>query len=208
MELVRCGIAGAAPRQGLFRGLSGADWETIYTLARRQTVCGICYDAYCKLPDSLLPGGTLLPRWVARVNAIETSNRAMGIAVAQLVESLGAMGLHPLLQKGLSVARFYSNPELRECGDIDLWLPADEMDRAIDFARQHDSRLKSHPDASISFIFRMNRHGRIAEHCLRPRRRKFQKFRLARLSVLIHKRVFDMPEMTCLLLIFHFRVRN
>ena len=61
---------------------------------------------------------------------------------------------------------------------------------------------------SISFIFRMNRHGRIAEHCLRPRRRKFQKFRLARLSVLIHKRVFDMPEMTCLLLIFHFRVRN
>ena len=81
MELVRCGIAGAAPRQGLFRGLSGADWETIYTLARRQTVCGICYDAYCKLPDSLLPGGTLLPRWVARVNAIETSNRAMGIAV-------------------------------------------------------------------------------------------------------------------------------
>lgn len=154
MELVRCGIAGAAPRQGLFRGLSGADWETIYTLARRQTVCGICYDAYCKLPDSLLPGGTLLPRWVARVNAIETSNRAMGIAVAQLVESLGAKGLHPLLQKGLSVARFYSNPELRECGDIDLWLPADEMDKAIDFARQHDSRLKSHPDASISFIFR------------------------------------------------------
>lgn len=153
MELVRCGIGGGTPDEELFRGLTAADWETIYTLARRQTVCGICYDAYCKLPDSLLPTGSLLPRWVARVNAIETSNRAMASAVASLVEALVALGLHPVLQKGLSVTRFYPNPELRECGDIDLWLPADEMERAIAFARSHDARLKSHPDASVSFIY-------------------------------------------------------
>lgn len=153
MELVRCGTLGVKPDEGLFGGLSGADWEEIYSLARRQTVCGICYDAYCDLPDSLLPAGSLLPRWVARVNAVETSSRLMSDAVGRLIGSLAELGLHPLVQKGLSVARFYISPELRECGDIDLWLPADEMDRAIAFARTIDSNIQSHPDGSLSFRY-------------------------------------------------------
>lgn len=154
MELVCCGVSGAVPDEKIFSGLSGEDWEQIYTLARRQTVCGICYDAYCKLPDRLLPAGSLLPRWVARVNAIETSSRRMSEAVAALVKTLGALGLHPVVQKGLSVARFYINPELRESGDIDLWFPGDELEKAIAFARKTDRKLKSHPDGSLSFIYR------------------------------------------------------
>ena len=154
MELVRCGISEETPDCTLFTGLSVADWEQIYSLARRQTVCGICYDAYCKLPDRLLPAGSLLPRWVARVNAIELSYRDMTSAVALLVKSFATIGLHPVLQKGLSVTRFYASPELRECGDIDLWFPADEMDRAILFAHGIDSNIRQHPDGSLSFIYR------------------------------------------------------
>lgn len=154
MELVCSGIVGENPDEKLFRGLSGRDWEAIYSMARRQTVCGICYDAYCRLPDSLLPGGTLLPRWVARVNAIETSNRRMAETVTELIGLFAGLGLHPVIQKGLSVARFYPNPELRECGDIDLWFPSAEMERAIAFARKADGALKSHPDGSLSFIYR------------------------------------------------------
>lgn len=159
MELVCCGVIGRIPDEQIFSGLSGDDWEQIYTLARRQTVCGICYDAYCKLPDRLLPDGSLLPRWVARVNAIETSNRRMSEAVDGLMKSLRALGLHPVVQKGLSVARFYINPELRESGDIDLWFPRSEIEKAIAFARKADSNPKSHPDGSLSFVY----HGFIVE---------------------------------------------
>lgn len=154
MELVRCGISGATPDESLFRPLSAEDWNSIYAMARRQTVCGICYDAYCRLPDSLLPPGSLLPRWVARVDAIETSGRAMSEAVAALVAMLRCKGLHPVVQKGLSVARFYPTPDLRECGDIDLWLPRNEMKQAIRLARTIDPDIHSHPDGSRSFIFR------------------------------------------------------
>ncbi len=154
MELVRCGLSGANPDEILFSDLSSRDWEEIYTLAKRQTVCGICYDAYRKLPDCLLPPGTLLPRWVARVNAIETTNRAMTEAVTLLVRMMRAMGLNPIIQKGISVARFYKNPELRECGDIDLWLPASEFGSGIEFARKTGSNIKSNPDGSISFLYR------------------------------------------------------
>lgn len=153
MELVCSGLRGTTPDEKVFAALSGDDWEQIYTMARRQTVCGICYNAYCKLPGSLLPPGTLLPRWVARVNAIETANRAMSSALAVLVDNLRCLGLHPVVQKGLSVAKFYNNPELRECGDIDLWLPESEMASAIAFARKTDTRIQSHPDGSISFLF-------------------------------------------------------
>ena len=154
MELVCCGLSGANPNEKVFSNLSGDDWEQIYTMARRQTVCGVCYNAYCKLPDTLLPPGSLLPRWVARVNAIETANRAMYEAVASLVAKLRQLGIHPVVQKGLSVAKFYNNPELRECGDIDLWLPESEIESGIAFARSIDTNIQSHPDGSISFIYR------------------------------------------------------
>lgn len=152
MELVRCGVADTAPAQELFVGLTAADWEAIYTLARRQTVCGICYAAYCRLPGSLLPGAPLLPRWVARVNAIETANSRMGAAVGSLVASFRSARLHPVVQKGLSVARYYPAPELRECGDIDLWFGPREMGAALDIVRRSGAPVKTHPDGSRSFV--------------------------------------------------------
>lgn len=154
LELVSCGISGAAPREELFAALSPGEWERIYTLARRQTVCGICYKAYCQLPDRLLPPDAVLPRWVARVNAIETFNHLMADAVSRLTGMLRAEGLRPIVQKGLSVARFYTSPELRECGDIDLWLRKEEFQRAVDTVKIVASDLRTHTDGSISFTFR------------------------------------------------------
>lgn len=153
MELVRCGATGATPDHHLFISLSANDWEYIFTTARRQTVCGICYCAFCLLPDSLLPPDTVLLRWVARVSAIEDSNRRMAEAVPQIVRMMRGIDLHPVVQKGLSVARFYPHPELRECGDIDLWVPACDFSACLSLVRQIDGTMKSHPDGSISFVY-------------------------------------------------------
>lgn len=154
LELVRCGAMGSAPDPALFRGLTAGDWETIYTLARRQTVCGLCYSAYCVLPDSLLPAGPVLPRWVARVEAIEDAGRRMACAVRELVDAFRRAGLHPVVQKGLSVARFYPAPGLRECGDIDLWFPESEMSAAVALVAAKGRTVTTHPDGSRSFSFR------------------------------------------------------
>lgn len=153
MALVRSGIRNTVPAESLFESLGADEWEEIYSMARRQTVCGICYAAFCRLPDRLLPPHALLTRWVARVDAIETANRAMAVAAASLIAVLRRAGLHPVVQKGLSVARHYPNPELRECGDIDLWLPGREFDKAITVVSR-SAGLKHNPDGSVSFSYR------------------------------------------------------
>lgn len=154
LELVSCGLAGTRPEADHFRDLAAADWEAIYTLALRQTVCGICYDALCRLPDALLPPAPLLARWAARVGAVEAANRRMRVALSELVAALRERGLHPVVQKGLSVARYYPEPDLRECGDIDLCLPAAEIPAAVDFARSLGQSVEIHADGSRSFAFR------------------------------------------------------
>lgn len=158
-ELLCKGLVGREPDVALFENLTDDDWETIYRTARRQTVCGVCYDSLCRLPDRLLPSSSLLPRWVARVNAIETTNLAMRAALSGLVSTLRASGLHPVVQKGLSVARFYVNPDLRESGDIDLWLPGKELSAGVDIVKKLNCRPEMHPDGSISF----NYHGFVVE---------------------------------------------
>ena len=60
----------------------------------------------------------------------------------------------------------------------------------------------------VSLILRVHRHSGIAEHRLRTGRREFDEPRRADRSVLLNERIFDVPEMTVLLLVFHLRVRE
>lgn len=154
IELLRRGLDGKEPDSSLFMGLTTESWENIYDMAKRQTVCGICYDGLCRLPGRLLPSGSLLPRWVARVNAIETRNTAMRRALTELVSLFQKAGLHPVVQKGLSVARFYACADFRESGDIDLWLPGKELEKALGIISALNCTPLSHPDGSISFSYR------------------------------------------------------
>ena len=58
----------------------------------------------------------------------------------------------------------------------------------------------------ISLIFGMNGYSGITKHCLRTGGCKGQKLRGARSTVIVHDGVLDVPEMTCLLLIFYLSI--
>ena len=60
----------------------------------------------------------------------------------------------------------------------------------------------------ISLIFRVNGYCCITEHCLGTCCCKLKELSLWGLSVLINKRILDMPEMTCLLLVLNLSVRD
>ncbi len=60
----------------------------------------------------------------------------------------------------------------------------------------------------ISLIIGVNGNCGIAEHGLGTGGRKLQKFRGRRLSVLVYKRVLDVPEMSCLFLVFNLGIGN
>ena len=67
--------------------------------------------------------------------------------------------------------------------------------------------LSSH-QILIARILRVHGHCRISQHGLRTGGGELQELRFAGLSVLIRQRIFDVPEMACLLLIHHLRVGN
>ena len=60
----------------------------------------------------------------------------------------------------------------------------------------------------VSVIFRINGNCRISEHGFRTGRCKFNERCRTDAAIVFDQRVFDMPQMSCLLFIFYFRIRN
>jgi len=92
---------------------------------------------------------------VAETDRIERRNREMDSAVCALFRAFRQRGLHPLLLKGQGVARFYAEPSVRQCGDIDLYFPSrEEAERAE--AEVRKSGLDPHraPDGSCCYSWR------------------------------------------------------
>ena len=58
-------------------------------------------------------------------------------------QRLEAEGLHPILIKGWSTARFYSNPDQRPLGDIDVCFPPDEVDKALALRRANPENFEN-----------------------------------------------------------------
>ena len=120
LALLRAGLWEREPEDLSCFPLSDKSWENVFRQARRQTVTGLTFVGLQHLADHLLPPETLLLRWAAETDAIERRNKKMNSAIEELYTMFRKRGLNPILQKGQGVARFYGNPLLRECGDIDL----------------------------------------------------------------------------------------
>ena len=151
--LLRAGLYESPELLDGFQPLSAGEWETIYEQSKRQTVSGIIYRALSFLPDECLPPYPLLLRWTARVHRIELSHAAMEKALAKLQHLFAAKGITPILQKGLDVARFYAQPQLRVCGDIDLYFPKEIRTKADEVILNSGIRLMNAPDGSSVYDF-------------------------------------------------------
>ncbi len=62
--------------------------------------------------------------------------------IAELTGMFRRAGIEPVLLKGEGVARYYPEPMLRECGDIDLYVGEESFDKAC-------SLVKENPAASL-----------------------------------------------------------
>ena len=155
LVLLRAGLWEREPDDiSCFRSPSFS-WESLFRLARQQTVTGLVFNGLQYLPDSLLPPEPMLIRWAAESDAIERRNIHMNKCLDELYSFFRKRGLNPILQKGQGTARFYERPLLRECGDIDFYF---NNVRAWDFAHTYIRRLKINvrrqPDRSLFYSWR------------------------------------------------------
>ena len=117
--LIRSGLWGGKAASSPFDG--GADWEALLRLASMQSLTGIFADGAGTLPRELMPPAETARRLFVTVESIRRANRRLDTALAELEAGLRREGIEGILLKGQGVARAYLHPELRMCGDIDLY---------------------------------------------------------------------------------------
>ena len=99
------------------------DWNNVARLAKSQSVLGIVGNII--LSDSILQS-SLDSELRAKVKRFVMGNMLMhnqlNTLVVKSVKHLNDAGIYPVLLKGQGLARNYPCPELRQCGDIDLFV--------------------------------------------------------------------------------------
>ncbi|GAA4168128.1 nucleotidyltransferase family protein [Sphingobacterium ginsenosidimutans] len=131
-DLLRAGLWKSPLAQLNCFPLSEQEWGAIYKLSIEQAVDGIVFDGLLQLPHELFPPRRLFIKWFVRKEKIEQLNQVMETEIAEQAAMFQAVGLSPLLIKGQGVAKCYTNPKSRICGDIDwVFLNKKDLEKAI-----------------------------------------------------------------------------
>lgn len=105
-----------------FEKATAEDWEETKILARRGGVSALVFQAALQLPEGLRPSLQVKLKWALETeNSIERFGHQEKTA-SELSAFFYKAGIRMMILKGLGIARYYPRPELRECGDIDIWL--------------------------------------------------------------------------------------
>lgn len=105
------------------------DWKTFYSLSKKHTILGICFNGIDKLfreyPEQVVNLPMQLKMlWIGAADGIRQRNELLNYRCTQLSEKLLADGFRSCILKGQGVAALYGEElqYLRQSGDIDIWV--------------------------------------------------------------------------------------
>ena len=107
-----------------------AGWEQLLALSREQAVMGLLLKGIAHLPTEQRPPEELQPILLTVEEAFARANARYSHVQAALLQQLADAGLHPVVQKWREAAKYYADPSARQVGDIDVFLPEGELQRA------------------------------------------------------------------------------
>ena len=103
--------------------LKEEEWQALFAMAKKQTVQGVVFNALSHLPLESRPPRVLSMRLSISVEAIRGTNNRMNQECARYTQIFTERGFKSAILKGQANARLYPDPQLRQAGDIDIWLP-------------------------------------------------------------------------------------
>ena len=146
LVLLRSGMGKGQPDS--FPDLSEEEWNAILSLAKIQTVTGLVYQGAATLPPSVEVPESVSLQLMLESSRIKSRSREILSALKEIFAILREKGFHPQVLKGPSVARMYPHPELRESGDLDIFLPPSEYGEAVFVLGDPSFTL---PDGSVHY---------------------------------------------------------
>lgn len=149
--LVRAGLWEQDVRLASFGEI---DFSEVYRIAEEQSVIGLVTAGLEHVTDVKVPTEDLL-QFVGRSLQLEQRNDAMNNYISVIVEKMREEGIYSLLVKGQGIAQCYERPKWRDSGDVDIFLDAENYERAKHFivplasSPGHENRYKKHFEVTI-----------------------------------------------------------
>lgn len=150
LELLLRILRGAPPPPGLDED----GWMELVRTAGRQTVTGLLYSAAERFPQGVSFSDRVLFSLLSEVRRTATRSQGLAVVEKEVLELLRNGGLQPVVMKGSSCAARYPSPELRTCGDIDLYIPEAAFQKALELLRASGIESTPKPDSSAAFILK------------------------------------------------------
>lgn len=104
---------------------SADEWDKLYSIAKKQTLIGVCFAGVQKLvAQQQKPPEILYFTWMGMTAAIQQRNEIVNRQCVELQASLSADGICSCILKGQGVGMQYAEHlrGLRQSGDIDIWI--------------------------------------------------------------------------------------
>lgn len=113
-------LCGTQPDPAPFVGLSERTWQHIHRLCRAHALSGVLGELILSLPRESLPPREICIQLFTELEMTKQGNQQLLRGLAVIQRKYARVGLESILLKGLTLARFYPQPELRAGGDLDL----------------------------------------------------------------------------------------
>lgn len=108
-------------------------WEHVMKLAKTQALLGLVAEVLLTRNEIRT---TLPEKFVEKLQIISMTNvgmhSQMNMTLQLLVPALRKAGIEPVLLKGQGLAKYYPIPELRQCGDIDIYVGEENYEKAYE----------------------------------------------------------------------------
>ena len=127
-----------------FPDLTEEEWQNIYDMGKKQSVCVLLLEGINCLPKEKRPEEELIMQLTRIKVTVERVNRKLDQKAVKVCNFFRKYGFSPILLKGQGVATLYPKPELRTPGDIDIWLP-DGREKVTKFIKDRK------PEAEVLF---------------------------------------------------------
>ena len=114
---------------------SRQEWEDLFTVCAKHNLVAITFPVIDKLHDEVEVPLGVYSRWAMMAEKVQQKNARLNEACRTLYTKFSEYGFQSCVLKGQTVAALYPRPELRQCGDIDIWLDGGHK-RIVGFLRE------------------------------------------------------------------------
>ncbi|MCR5312405.1 MAG: nucleotidyltransferase family protein, partial [Bacteroidaceae bacterium] len=97
-------------------------------MSNKHGISGILFQGLTRLPKEQRPNQDLFADWITLVKKIEDRYKKQEKLADYVTKTFKKHGFRSIIIKGLSLSKYFPNPQYRHSSDIDVWLEGNKED--------------------------------------------------------------------------------